>query len=312
MNRKKVIIGVLMAAIFVMVAFVPAANYVSSDRINAKQIHMSPEAKPISTNVNSVSNFNHRQGNTSISYSIHNNILYTNIYEQGKIPAKEQFQNITLTGNNIHDNIVIGKNSMDIIMETHLGGIKNRNQTSAYRMTTSSGRSYSFTINDPTYHKSFSWGQAWVSCSSITFHGSIGKGGFKYMVAAILLTAEGLSGAVYASTAFIASIVGILSGVVVIAWAAFVNDHPTTNGNFIPYVEMGFSEGKWWDPWDTGAYGELGAYSNQAFSITGEKTYSGGYGYWPFLTSIPVSNTMEWSESVVPHASVWPSLNPPW
>jgi hypothetical protein len=40
-------------------------------------------------------------------------------------------------------------------------------------------------------------------------------------------------------------------------------------------VEIGFSEGKWWDPWDTGAYGELGAYSNQAFSITGEKTYSG-------------------------------------
>ena len=76
-------------------------------------------------------------------------------------------------------------------------------------------------------------------------------------------------------------------------------------------MEIGFSEGKWWDPWDTGAYGELGAYSNQAFSITGEKTYSGGYAYWPFLTSTPVSSP-EWSESVVPHASVWPSLNPPW
>ena len=279
MNRKKVIIGVLMAAIFVMVAFVPAANYVSSDRINAKQIHMSPEAKPISTNVNSVSNFNHRQGNTSISYSIHNNILYTNIYEQGKIPAKEQFQNITLTGNNIHDNIVIGKNSMDIIMETHLGGIKNRNQTSAYRMTTSSGRSYSFTINDPTYHKSFSWGQAWLSCSSITFHGRVGASNFYKMFTLIPAVAAALSGVVAVSTGFVAPIVVLLSAVVVIAWSIFVNDHTTTNGNVIPYVEIGFSEGKWWGPWDTGAYGELGAYSNQAFSITREKTYSGGYAY---------------------------------
>ena len=43
MNRKKVIIGVLMAAIFVMVAFIPLANNIPTDKGNTGVNSISPQ-----------------------------------------------------------------------------------------------------------------------------------------------------------------------------------------------------------------------------------------------------------------------------
>ncbi|WMT50994.1 MAG: hypothetical protein RE471_08435 [Ferroplasma sp.] len=79
----------------------------------------------------------------------------------------------------------------------------------------------------------------------------------------------------------------------------------------ITIAEIGVSEGNWYNPWNIGAYAEIGAYSNRAYNFNGKLVYSGPPLYFPFLTSESKSSP-EFAISLVLHQSVWPSVSPPW
>jgi hypothetical protein len=117
-------------------------------------------------------------------------------------------------------------------------------------------------IDPETCHNSYGWGQAWLSLSTDKFIGAVGVDDYTALFSLIGIAAGALTTAIFVSVPFVAAAVAIIEAAVTAAWIEDSNEHISAQNTVTAYVEVGFSEGNWWDPWDTGAYAELGAYSN--------------------------------------------------
>lgn len=335
-NKKRVITGVLMAAVFVMIAFVPATDNMHTAQNNTATNNILPQFEMNASTINNINsrfaqnNFENRNlnwkpvnlskasllnrssiKNSTEKYAVINNQIYLQLtINNSKMPQGAGNQNTTLVGANYIEYIETTDNSLNIKSIIYRENVnKNIGNNSVYIIN---GKNVKLMSVDPhTYHKSYKWGNAWVFYASDTFHGPIGTGDFTGMMTLIGAVAGLAAGAVADATVAIAAVAGILGAVVAFSWATFVNLHTTSQNTTVPYVEIDVSEGYWWDFWDTGAYGELGAHSNQAYNFNGKLVYSGGWLYWPFLTSEPPDTGLQIT-SLAQHASVWPSVSPPW
>jgi len=354
MNRNKVIIGVLMATIFVMMAFFPLASNISTDKGNASANSISPQTKinsvsnlkgqPVNRNAfNDSTRMNHVEFNQNLSsffghtnlkwqkvsipskYTIKaksvlaefangKNNSYTYVLEKGiQVSRYQAWKTEVITGHGFRDTISTTNNSITIYTAMHENkNSKDRTNINSHFLIKNGNRSNLVNVDPKTYHQSFSWGQAWVFYGSTTFYGGIGLRDYGIMLGIITLVSTTATGALLWSNPFVAAAAVILEAVTVAGWAVFGNEHTTTCGSQIPYVEIDISEGKWWDPWDTGAYGELGAHSNQITPFNGGAPTYTGWKYFPFLTTVNPSDTLPYIQSYIPHSNVWPSLTPPW
>ncbi|AGO60457.1 hypothetical protein FAD_1390 [Ferroplasma acidiphilum] len=332
MNKKKVIIGVLIALIFVMIAFVPAADNMHTVHGNAAVNKISPQLAigNYAVNGNTYNNFeqnNFAKGDLNWkavnlakspslsgkpvtgSYAAVNNKIYTQLSISNISIAHKYTNKITeILGSNYNEYIKTTGNSVyikSIIYKSNQNTWIPNN--SMYMITGSHARLITF---DPhTYHKSYGWGNAYVFYDSDTFYGSIGARNYYIMLGLITTDAGIATDTALIAAPEVAAVAVALEAVVVAAWAVFTNDHISSQGTTIPYVEFDVSVGNWWDFWDTGIYGELGAHSNRAYNFNGNLTYSGQWAYFPFLTTAPPDLQVP---SLLPHSSVWPTLSPPW
>ncbi len=335
----KKLMSVIVALIFIMLVFVPAvdnhmtanANKSSNDKNNEVFPPIGSVNNQIPDNMSNVKNYvahnninsivgnnnlhwikintNNNMNNTTASYAIYNNKEYIKTDIRSNIPEGYQNKVSVIMGKGFDTILRTGTKTITVFTMLSTHGNMNNNLNNGSTLIISNGKVFMEKINDPLAHKSFSWGQAWVSCASYTVYGSTG---LAINLGIIGMAAGSLRAAVGAlADATIAGVVGILSAVVVGSWSVWVIAHKTSNNEYIPYVEIAFSEGKWWDPWDTGAYGELGAYSNQAYDVNGKLSYTGPYLYFPLLNSEAL-NTGASAIASAPHGSIWPSLSPPW
>ncbi len=330
MRKEKyiVFISVIVIVMFVMLSFNGMGynleeksknNPISALPLNQNHISVNESALKWN-NINIPSNYKVNSKNLIDKYAINGNIMYVYIHESNvsnsvlsKIGSK------IIQGNNFITVIsATHSNSSFTIMSKYFLNNVNKIKHSSYKTNENqilidSHNTKNYVNIDPhSYHKSYSWGQAWIAISSSTYYGKIGAGSFNYLISMISVAAATLTSVVGAwAGTVLAPIVGLLGAVVVLSWSEWVNLHTSSIGTLTPYVTLGISEGNWWDPWNTGAYGELGAYSNQAYNFNGKLTYSGPWLYFPFLTS-EEENAGPNTIAMVPHSSVWPSLNPPW
>ncbi len=242
------------------------------------------------------------------------NISYTYLLESGVQVSKSQaWKTEIIIGQGFRDIMSATNNSVTIYTSIHENKISKLQANVNYQFLIENGSVSNLVNVDPnTYHQSFGLGQAWLFYGSDTFYGGIGLNDYGIMLGTITTVSTIATGALLWSVPFVNAAALILEVVTAAAWAVFGNEHTTTYGSQIPYVEIGVSEGNWWDFWNTGAYGELGAYSNQITPFNGGTPTYTGWLYFPFLTTVSPSDPLALIQSLIPHSSVWPSLNPPW
>jgi hypothetical protein len=197
--------------------------------------------------------------NATASYAILNNHEYIKTEVTGNIPHKYQNKILTVMGNSFDAVLKTEKNNITLIQILSLKGNMNNNIGKNSVIAISNGDIQSYKIHDPSAHRSYGWGQAWVVCNSATFYGSIGVSDLKAAVVGLIGGVSAGIGALVGDviSVMLGAVVVILGMVTIAMLLIFLNDHPTSNDEYIPYVEIAASEGKWWDPWDTGVYGKL-------------------------------------------------------
>lgn len=324
-----------MATIFVMIAFIPIADNMHTVQGNTATNKISPQftISNYAVNNNTYNNFEQNNfvaenlnwkpvnlaKNTSLggksitgSYAIINNKMYTHLSIKNISIAHKYNNKITeILGSDYNEYIKTTGNSI-YIKSIIFKGNQNTGITgnSMYMITGSHARL--ITLDPHTYHKSYGRGNAYVYYDSDTFYGSIGARNYYTMLGLITTDAGIATDTTFIAAPEIAAVAIALEAVVVAAWVVFTNDHISSQGNTTPYVEFDVSVWNWWDFWDTGAYGELGAHSNRVYNFNGNLTYSGSWLYFPFLTTLGSTNPTEAALSVLPHSTVWPNVCPPW
>ena len=240
-------------------------------------------------------------------YTIQDNMIYTYLNEQGlNLNPNQSQSNTTIVGKNFVDIITEVSGSISILSVYNIPIANNLEKNNNQVLTISKGSSTKLVNAQTTmYHRSYGWGQAWLNVGTIGFYHSVGIGNSAQLMGLISMVVGGITGIVLAADPMVAVVAIMLEAVAIFSWTVFLNEHTASNGEVIPYVEVGVSEGNWWHFYDLGAYGELGAYSNQYYSFNGQGPYSTPWQYNMFLTSDP-GGLPTW------HISPWPTRGPPW
>jgi hypothetical protein len=165
---------------------------------------------------------------------------------------------------------------------------------------------------DPTYYKeNFWWGEAVVVVAKTTVpYWGAWVGGFVATVVdgvASWALSSLLAEAGVAAAAAIATLVGIIGGLVVADFLAQMIFHETSNYNYVIYVEGGYT----WS-WIVGIgqpYAELGFYSDQYVNVWNGQTISTPWEYYPYW-NLYWGILAQWEESV--HQSPFPPLDSLW
>lgn len=292
MNKKKLIIGVLIAAIFVMVSFAPVTNATNNTNSSVNTVTSDISAQPHTSNLKN-KRINVVQYNDSVNMI--NNLIYMNMVfsvtnntgNNQHITEHGKFGNVSVfeSGNRIYLNMTIIPNNKINKVPGDCSNIyykfPKNHEAALYvtKLPVISGAS------DATIIAVFG---AVVSGEVGSLGGVLSSAGGVY--------AAGVLGAI------IAPVVAALAlDYIAIDIYASENHDPTV------YFDLGASWGtKWYNFYDVGVYGEEGA-----FTGTADSGSSGVY----IPVSIAFGDSADYPplSGYAPHTGVWnPNEEPPW
>jgi hypothetical protein len=292
MNKKKLIIGILISAIFVMVSFAPVANATNNTNQSVNTVTSDISVQPHASNLISkqINVVKYNDSINMLSNHIYMNMVFSVTNNTGNnqhITENGKFGNVSVfaSGNRIYLNMTIIPSNKINKVPGDCGNIY-----------------YKF----PKNHK------AALSVTKLPVISGASDATIIAVFGAVISSGVGSLGGVLSSADVFAA--GVFGSIIVPVVAALAVDYvaldiyASEHHDPTVYFDLGASWGtQWYNFYDVGVYGEEGAFTGTADS--------GSSGlYIPIVVDGPGSLSLKTiTLSHLPHTGVWnPYEEPPW